>query len=353
MEVVYDQKQLATYMREAVQVSNDRPVLIDRFLKDAIEVDVDLVMDRTGAAVVAGVMEHIEEAGVHSGDAAFALPPHSLPDSTIAELKRQALAMAKELKVVGLCNVQFAIQHREDVYVLEMNPRASRTVPFVAKATGVPIAQIAARCMLGETLLEQGITAEPRVAGIAVKASVFPFRKFSGVDTILGPEMKSTGEVMGIDDEFGQAFLKSQIAAGNALPLEGTVFISVRERDKPEALELGRRLVALGYQLVCTGGTQKYLAERGVPSSFVKKVAEGRPHIVDRIIDGQIALVINTTTDRREILDSFSIRREALMHGVPYMTTIPGARASVAAMESMRRRPLEVRSLQERLRPRA
>jgi len=349
MEVVLDKAGLATYMREAVQVSNDRPVLIDRFLKDAIEVDVDLVMDRTGAAIVAGVMEHIEEAGVHSGDAAFTLPPHSLPDSTIAELKRQAIAMAKELKVVGLCNVQFAIQHREDVYVLEMNPRASRTVPFVAKATGVPIAQIAARCMLGETLAEQGVTREPEPRGVAVKASVFPFRKFSGVDTILGPEMKSTGEVMGIDDEFGQAFLKSQMAAGNALPTEGTVFISVRERDKPDALELGRRLVAMGYSLVCTGGTQKYLTERGVPSGFVKKVTEGRPHIVDRIIDGQIALVINTTSGRREILDSFSIRRESLMHGVPYMTTIPGARASVSAMESMRRRPLEVRSLQERL----
>jgi carbamoyl-phosphate synthase large subunit len=351
MEVIYDRAQLATYMKEAVQVSNDKPVLIDRFLKEAVEVDVDLVMDRTGAAVIAGVMEHIEEAGVHSGDAAFSLPPHSLTESIIAELKRQAIAMARELKVVGLCNVQFAIQHREDVYVLEMNPRASRTVPFVAKATGVPIAQIAARCMLGETLAEQGLTQEPRVAGVAVKASVFPFRKFNGVDTILGPEMKSTGEVMGIDDTFGAAFAKSQIAAGNALPACGTVFISVRERDKPEAAELGRRLIALGFELVCTAGTQKYLQERGVASSVVKKVTEGRPHVVDRIIDGQIALVINTTSGRREIVDSFSIRREALMHNVPYMTTIPGARASVAAMESMRTQRLEVKSLQERLGP--
>jgi len=349
MEVVYDRAGLTTYMREAVQVGNDRPVLIDRFLKDAIEVDVDLVMDKTGAAIVAGVMEHIEEAGVHSGDAAFSLPPHSLTGSLIAELKRQALAMAAELKVVGLCNVQFAIQHREDVYVLEMNPRASRTVPFVAKATGVPIAQVAARCMLGETLQEQGVTEEPKVSGVAVKESVFPFRKFSGVDTILGPEMKSTGEVMGIDDDFAQAFLKSQLAAGIALPSSGAVFISVRERDKPEALELGRRLVALGYTLVCTRGTQQYFKERGLPATFVKKVAEGRPHIVDAIIDGQVALVINTTSGRQEILDSFSIRREALMQNVPCMTTIPGARACVSAMESMRGRPLEVKSLQERL----
>jgi carbamoyl-phosphate synthase large subunit len=349
MEVVHDDKQLSQYMREAVQVSHDRPVLIDRFLKDAIEVDVDLLMDRTGAAIVAGVMEHIEEAGVHSGDAAFSLPPHSLPESLVNVLKQQAIAMARELKVVGLCNVQFAIQHREDVYVLEMNPRASRTVPFVAKATGVPLAQIAARCMLGETLAEQGMKGEPKVAGVAIKASVFPFRKFSGVDTILGPEMKSTGEVMGLDDDFGSAFAKSQLAVGNALPSKGTVFMSVRERDKPEALEIARRLAALGFDLVCTGGTQRYFQERGVKAAFVKKVLEGRPHIVDKIIDGQIALVINTTSGKREIFDSFSIRRETLMHNVPYMTTIPGARACVEAIEAMKRKPLEVRSLQERL----
>jgi carbamoyl-phosphate synthase large subunit len=349
MEIVHDVEQLTTYMKEAVRVSMERPVLIDRFLKDAIEVDVDLVMDRTGAAVVGGVMEHIEKAGVHSGDAAFCLPPHSLPDSLVDELKRQAKALASELKVVGLCNVQFAIQHLEDIFILEMNPRASRTVPFVAKATGVPFAQVAARCMLGETLAELGVTEDLKVAGVALKASVFPFKKFSNVDILLGPEMKSTGEVMGLDLDFGSAFSKAQLAAGNALPDGGLVFVSIRDRDKPDALEIGRRLVQLGFKLLCTSGTQKYFNERGVPAGLVKKVGDGRPHVIDRIIDGDVALVINTTGGKREIADSFNIRRETLMHGVPYMTTIPGARACVEAIETSRHHKPSVLSLQERL----
>jgi len=348
MEVVYDASELDRYMREAVSASPEYPVLIDRFLKSAIEVDLDLVADRTGKVLIGGLMEHVEEAGVHSGDASATLPPHSLTPDVVEQMKEQATALAKELKVVGLMNVQFAIQNGT-VYVLEVNPRASRTVPFVSKATGVPLAKLAALCMVGKTLDELGHGQERKFKHVAVKESVFPFARFAGVDVILGPEMKSTGEVMGIADSFPAAFAKSQIAAGSRLPRSGKVFISVKDEDKPAMAEPARRLLALGYTLVATRNTHRYLAERGIESELVQKVKEGRPHIVDKIIDGEIALVINTTFGKQDIADSFSIRREALMQSVPYFTTVQAARMVVDALEALARGELPVRSIQSYL----
>ncbi|WP_095983276.1 carbamoyl-phosphate synthase large subunit [Melittangium boletus] len=348
MEVVYDQVSLERYMREAVSASPEHPVLIDRFLKEAIEVDLDLVADRTGAVLVGGVLEHVEEAGVHSGDAACTLPPHSLSPDLVERMKDQAIALARELGVVGLMNVQFAIQGKT-IYVLEVNPRASRTVPFISKATGMPLAKIASLCMVGKTLAELGATREPEFRHVAVKESVFPFARFAGVDVILGPEMKSTGEVMGIADDFPAAFAKSQQAAGVKLPKSGKVFISVRNDDKPAVVDLARRLRALGFKLVTTGGTHQYLATKGIDTEKVLKVAEGRPHIVDKIVDGQIVLVINTTFGKQEISDSFSIRREALMHSVPYFTTVQAARMAVGAMESLTHKEQTVKPLQDYL----
>jgi carbamoyl-phosphate synthase large subunit len=348
MEVVHDASDLERYMREAVSASPEHPVLIDRFLRDALEVDLDLVADRTGAVMVGGVLEHIEEAGVHSGDAACTLPPHSLGPDLVERMKDQATELARELKVVGLMNVQFAIQGKT-IFILEVNPRASRTVPFISKATGVPLAKIAALCMVGKTLDELGHTREPQPTHVTVKESVFPFARFSNVDTILGPEMKSTGEVMGIARDFGSAFAKSQLAAGTRLPASGKVFISVRDEDKPAVVDLARRLKALGFSLVATGGTHRYLRQKGLDTVRVLKVTEGRPSIVDKIVDREIALVINTTSGKQEIADSFSIRREALMHGVPYFTTVQAARMAVSAIESLAQRPLDYRALQEYL----
>ncbi|MBM7115933.1 carbamoyl-phosphate synthase large subunit [Archangium primigenium] len=348
MEVVYDQVSLERYMREAVSASPEHPVLIDRFLKEAIEVDLDLVADRTGAVLVGGVLEHVEEAGVHSGDAACTLPPHSLSPDLVERMKDQAIALARELGVVGLMNVQFAIQGKT-IYVLEVNPRASRTVPFISKATGMPLAKIASLCMVGKTLAELGATREPEFRHVAVKESVFPFARFAGVDVILGPEMKSTGEVMGIADDFPAAFAKSQQAAGVKMPKSGKVFISVRNDDKPAVVDLARRLRSLGFKLVATGGTHQYLATKGIETEKVLKVAEGRPHIVDKIVDGQIVLVINTTFGKQEIADSFPIRREALMHSVPYFTTVQAARMAVGAMESLMRQEQTVKPLQDYL----
>nr|AAW03322.1 hypothetical protein [Cystobacter fuscus] len=348
MEVVYDQQSLERYMREAVSASPEHPVLIDRFLKEAIEVDLDLVADRTGAVLVGGVLEHVEEAGVHSGDAACTLPPHSLSPDLVERMKDQAMALAKELGVVGLMNVQFAIQGKK-IYILEVNPRASRTVPFISKATGMPLAKIASLCMVGKTLAELGATKEPEFKHVAVKESVFPFARFAGVDVILGPEMKSTGEVMGIAADFPSAFAKSQQAAGVKLPRSGKIFISVRNDDKPAVVDLARRLRALGFKLVTTGGTHDYLANKGIETEKVLKVAEGRPHIVDKIVDGQIVLVINTTFGKQEISDSFSIRREALMHSVPYFTTVQAARMAVGAMESLIHTEQTVKPLQDYL----
>ncbi|QRN93171.1 carbamoyl-phosphate synthase large subunit [Archangium violaceum] len=348
MEVVYDQQSLERYMREAVSASPEHPVLIDRFLKDAIEVDLDLVADKTGAVLVGGVLEHVEEAGVHSGDAACTLPPHSLSPDLVERMKDQAMALAKELGVVGLMNVQFAIQGKT-IYVLEVNPRASRTVPFISKATGMPLAKLASLCMVGKTLAELGATQEPEFRHVAVKESVFPFARFAGVDVILGPEMKSTGEVMGIADDYASAFAKSQQAAGVKLPRSGKVFISVKNDDKPAVVDLARRLRALGFKLVTTGGTHQYLQTKGLETEKVLKVTEGRPHIVDKIVDGEIVLVINTTFGKQEIADSFSIRRESLMHSVPYYTTVQAARMAVGALESLLRKEQTVRPLQDYL----
>jgi len=348
MEVVYDGQSLSRYMREAVQASPERPVLIDRFLNHAVEVDLDLVADRTGQVIVGGLMEHVEEAGVHSGDASATLPPFSISPELIAEMKQSAAALARELGVVGLMNVQFAIQGGV-VHVLEVNPRASRTIPFISKATGEPFAKIAALCMVGKTLAEQGLTEDPAPPHVAVKESVFPFNRFAGEDTLLGPEMKSTGEVMGLAHDFATAFAKSQHAAGQRLPTGGKVFLSVKDEDKPAVVELGRKLSELGFTLTATGGTHRALAEAGVPSEHILKVKEGRPHVVDKLVDGEIALVINTTFGKKEIADSFSIRREALNHGLPYFTTVQAARMAVTAIEALRHTPVEVRSLQEYL----
>jgi carbamoyl-phosphate synthase large subunit len=348
METVYDATSLERYMREAVSASPEHPVLIDRFLKDAIEVDLDLVADRTGAVLVGGVLEHIQEAGVHSGDAAATLPPHSLSPDLVERMKDQAIALARELKVIGLMNVQFAIQGKT-IYILEVNPRASRTVPFISKATGVPLAKLAALCMVGKTLEELGHTQEVEFKHVAVKESVFPFARFAGVDVILGPEMKSTGEVMGLADDYASAFAKSQLAAGVKLPRSGRVFISVKDDDKPAVVDLARRLRALGFELVATGGTHAYLATKGIQAQRVLKVKEGRPNIVDKIVDGAIMLVINTTFGKQEIADSFSLRRESLMHGIPYYTTVQQARMAVGALEALRRSDLSVKPLQDYL----
>jgi carbamoyl-phosphate synthase large subunit len=351
MEIVHDHAGLARYIGQAVKVSGSNPVLIDRYLQDAIEVDVDVLADRD-TVYVAGIMEHIEEAGIHSGDSACALPPHSLPTDVIAELRRQSEALAKALGVIGLMNVQFAVKSSEggghDIYILEVNPRASRTVPFVAKATGVPIAKIAARLMVGEKLADFGLT-EPRMTHTAVKEAVFPFNRFPGVDILLGPEMKSTGEVMGIDAVFALAFAKSQLGAGVVLPQSGKVFISVKERDKPVMIPIALRLIALGFGIVATERTQAHFMAAGIMAERINKVLEGQPHIVDAMIDGEIQLVINTTEGAQAIADSFSLRRTALTNSIPYYTTVAGARAAVTAIEALRRGPLEVTPLQSYL----
>ena len=348
MEVVYDSESLDRYMREAVKASPEHPVLIDRFLKDAIEVDLDLVADRTGEVLVGGVLEHIEEAGIHSGDASATLPPHSLSPDLVERMKDQATALARELNVVGLMNVQFAIQGKT-IYVLEVNPRASRTVPFISKATGVALAKIAALCMVGKTLRELDAPREIEMKHVAVKESVFPFARFPGVDVILGPEMKSTGEVMGIADDYYSAFAKGELAAGSALPSSGTVFISVKDEDKPAMVDLAKRLRALGFRIFATGGTYRYLLNKGIETEHVLKVTEGRPHVVDKIVDGKVDLVINTTFGKKEIADSFSIRRESLMHSVPYYTTVQAARMAVGAIEALARGKIPVTALQDAL----
>jgi carbamoyl-phosphate synthase large subunit len=354
MEIVHDTAGLNRYIRRAVNVSGTSPVLIDRYLQDAIEVDVDAVADGD-EVYVAGIMEHIEEAGIHSGDSACSLPPYSLAPVTIAEIERQTIALARALDVVGLMNVQFAVKDG-DVYVLEVNPRASRTVPFVAKATGVPIAKIAARVMAGEklaVLLPVGSRrprpSEMALGHVAVKEAVFPFARFPGVDLILGPEMKSTGEVMGLDTDFGRAFAKSQLGSGTDLPLVGCVFVSVRDRDKAALVEPCRQLALWGFELVATRGTAKILGEAGVPVGSVNKVQEGRPDIVDEMRSGRIQLVFNTTEGAQAIADSFSLRRTALTHGIPYYTTVAGARAAVQAIGALREGCLEVAPLQSYL----
>ena len=338
MEIVHEQRDLERYMREAVKVSNDSPVLLDRFLNDAIEVDVDCLSDGE-RTFIGGVMEHIEQAGVHSGDSACSLPPYSLKQETINELKRQTALMAKGLNVVGLMNVQFAIQQSEGqdvVYVLEVNPRASRTVPYVSKATGLQLAKIAARCMVGQSLNSQGIGDEVVPPYYSVKEAVFPFVKFPGVDTILGPEMKSTGEVMGVGKTFGEAFVKSQLGAGVKLPTGGKVFLSIKNSDKPRAVKVAKDLVELGFSIVATRGTAAAIAAEGIPVSVVNKVVEGRPHVVDMIKNNDIAMVINTVEERRNaILDSRAIRTSALAARATTFTTIAGAEAAVEGMRHL------------------
>ncbi|AFC85779.1 carbamoyl-phosphate synthase large subunit [Frateuria aurantia] len=344
MEIVYSDADLSRYIREAVQVSNDSPVLLDRFLDHAVEVDVDVIADAEGQVLVGGIMEHIEEAGVHSGDSSCSLPPFSLTAEMQDELRRQSELMARELKVIGLMNTQFAIQG-DTVYVLEVNPRASRTVPFVSKATGVSLAKVAARAMAGRTLADQGQTTEVVPDYYSVKEAIFPFLKFQNVDPILGPEMRSTGEVMGVGRTFGAAFARGHEAAGIGAPKQGKVFLSVRDADKDRLLPVARELVEHGYQLVATHGTQAFLAAQGLACEKVNKVQEGRPHVVDLIKNGELVYIVNTTEGKPAIADSFSIRREALQHRVIHSTTVAGARALVHSLDFHSQG--EVHSLQE------
>ncbi len=345
MEIVYDEPSLLDYFDRAVRVSPDHPVLIDRFLEDAFEADVDAIADGE-RVVIAGVMQHIEDAGVHSGDSACVLPPYLLKDHEVEEMRRLTRAFAEELGVVGLINVQYAVKDGV-VYVLEVNPRASRTVPFVSKATGVPFARVASRVMGGKKLAELGVTDEPPVFGVAVKEAVFPFNKFN-VDVILGPEMRSTGEVMGFDDSFGMAFGKAEIAAGGPLPEKGTVCVTVNPHDKATVTPIIRRFHDLGFRIIATEGTSRYLRARGIPAERVLKVGEGRPHILDKLISGEIQLLINTPLGKKSQYDDYAMRRGAIAYKVPYCTTMSAASAACDAVIALRSRRREVMSLQER-----
>ncbi len=348
MQIVHDDAGLKNYIRQAVKVTGDNPVLIDSYLSGAIEVDVDAIADGSDV-YIAGIMEHIEEAGIHSGDSACSLPPYSLPANVVAEIKRQTIALASALRVVGLMNVQYAVKDGT-VYILEVNPRASRTVPFVAKATGVQVAKIAARIMAGARLKDFNLGSDYESNGasghVAVKEAVFPFNRFPGVDIVLGPEMKSTGEVMGLDRDFPRAYAKSQLGAGINLPLSGTAFLSVRDDDKPAAANLARRLIALGFKVIATRGTQRGLAALGLAVEVVNKVAEGRPHCVDAMISGHVQLVVNTTAGAQSLKDSFTIRRTALTRNICHYTTLAGAEAAVSAIGALKDGVLDVAPLQ-------
>ena len=344
MQVVHSAEQLQKYMREAVQVSEDSPVLLDFFLNNAIEVDVDCVSDGK-EVVIGGIMQHVEQAGIHSGDSGCSLPPYSLSEEVQDEIRRQTKAMAYALNVVGLMNVQFAVQDGV-VFVLEVNPRASRTVPFVSKATSVPLAKVGARAMAGISLKEQGVEKEVIPDFYAVKEAVFPFIKFPGVDTILGPEMRSTGEVMGVGTTFGEAYLKAQLGAGERMPATGKVFIAVRDEDKPLIVKTVQNFLGLGYGVCATRGTAAYLAEQGITVQVMNKVLEGRPHIVDAIKNGEIAAVINTvSSDVQSVSDSHSIRRTSLTQRVPQYTTVAGGEAMSEGVKSLNN--LGVYSVQE------
>ena len=344
MEIAHGDDALERYVGQSAEAGGGAPILIDRFLQDAVEVDVDALSDGRDV-FIAGVMEHIEEAGIHSGDSACSLPPCSLADEVVEEIRGQTRALARALGVVGLMNVQFAVSRDGTIHVLEVNPRASRTVPFVAKAIDIPIARIAARIMAGEALADFDLEERP-LSHVAVKESVFPFARFPGVDVILGPEMKSTGEVMGLDQDFGRAFAKAQLAAGGVLPESGRAFISVRDRDKPHAVELGRRLAALGFSLVATRGTARALRAQGLAAETINKLLEGPPHIVDALKDGRIDFVINTTESAKSVADSSGMRRTALLKNVPYATTIAGARATLDAITAVREQGFGVAPLQ-------
>lgn len=356
MEIVYNEISLTDYMKRAVKASPEHPILIDKYLEDAIEVDVDAISDGVNV-IIGGVMEHIEEAGIHSGDSACSIPPYSLPSNIVDEIKRQAKALARELHVVGLMNVQFAVKTKEpvassqepeyEIFILEVNPRASRTIPYVSKATGIPLAKLAAKVMLGKTLKELGIVKERQIEHVAVKEAVFPFDRFPGVDVILGPEMKSTGEVMGIDKDFGLAYAKAQAASNNKIPTSGKIFISVKDKDKPHTVDIAKRLSEMGFQLIATRGTKQYLEDRGIDVDLINKVMEGRPHVVDMIKNREVNFIINTVTGAQAQKDSLSIRRSALQHNIPYTTTISGARAVLRAIEMLLKRELSIKSIQE------
>jgi len=344
MEIVYNRDSLARYMKMAVEASPKHPILVDKFVEGAIELDVDAISDgRT--VVVAGIMQHIEEAGVHSGDSACILPPYDLEPALLERVKTQTRALAKELAVVGLMNIQFAVRD-EDIFLLEVNPRASRTIPFVSKAIGVPLAKLAARIMAGKTLKELNFTEDPNPTHTSAKEVVLPFIKFPGVDILLGPEMRSTGEVMGIDKNMGLAYAKSQIAAGNSVPTHGTVFVSLNDRDKTKLGTLGKDLHDLGFRIVATHGTAALLREQGLPAESVFKVGEGRPHIVDRIINGEIDWIVNTPLGVDSVFDERAIRRTAIEHGVPIMTTLAAGRAAVQAIRALASGTLQIAPLQ-------
>jgi carbamoyl-phosphate synthase large subunit len=345
MRIVYNEKGIREFMASAIIVSSKHPVLIDKFLKDAVEVDVDAISDGE-VTVIGGIMEHIEEAGIHSGDSACVLPPHSLSSEMIEEIKEASRAMARELHVIGLMNVQFAVKDNE-LYVLEVNPRASRTVPFVSKATGVPLAKLATKVMMGMKLADLGLTKEVEVGHWAVKEAVFPFDRFANVDTLLSPEMKSTGEVMGLDSSVGIAFAKSQLAAGQKLPTQGNVLVSVRNADKPAILPLARRLLNLGFSILATSGTAAYLREHNVECTMVNKISQGRPHLLDKVQDKQIQWIINTSMGSRTTEDSYTIRRSALDYHLPYTTTTSGALSMLRALETAREKEIQVKAIQE------
>ncbi len=345
MRIVYDEENLSSFIQEAVEVSEDQPILIDKFLEDAIEVDVDCISDGT-MTVIGGIMEHIEEAGIHSGDSACVLPPYTLSESMMNKIRKATHALSKELKVRGLMNIQYAIKNNT-LYVLEVNPRASRTIPYVSKTTGVPLAKLASLVMVGKKLEELGFTEEKKINHIAVKESVLPFSRFAGVDIVLGPEMKSTGEVMGIDKTFGMAFAKSQAGAGVSLPRSGKVFISVKDNDKKNFVDLGKKLKDLGYTIVSTHGTWESFKSKNIDVELVCKVGEGRPDIADLIKNGQISLIINTPSGRKPKSDMKQIRNLAVSHGIPCITTFPGARAAVNGIEALLKGKFEVKSIQE------
>jgi carbamoyl-phosphate synthase large subunit len=346
MAIVFDAGALDRYMSVAVDVSHDRPVLIDRFLEDAYEFDVDAVADATGAVVLGGIMEHIEEAGIHSGDSSCVVPPFMVADRHLGTIRDYTRRIARALQVVGLMNVQYAIKD-DTVYVIEVNPRSSRTVPYISKATGTPLAKIAARVAAGRTLADLGLTDDLQAAGVFVKSPVFPFVRFPGVDTILGPEMRSTGEVMGGAESFGVAFAKAMIGAGQRLPDTGRVFISVNDSDKQSVLPIARDLIALGFALTGSRGTAAYLRAHGLEVEVIYKVNEGRPNVADCIVNREISLVINTPLGRESFFDDRAVRRAATMAQVPCITTLTGATAAVSAISALRSHTLSVRSLQD------
>jgi carbamoyl-phosphate synthase large subunit len=333
-------------MHHAVQASPEHPILIDKFLEDATEIDVDALADASGAVVIGGIMEHIEQAGIHSGDSSCVIPPFKLSDSHVATIRDYTRRIARALSVVGLMNAQFAVKD-DVVYVLEVNPRASRTVPYLSKATGTPLAKVAAKLMIGKTLAEQGLTSDLEVSGFFVKTPVFPFVRFPGVDTLLGPEMKSTGEVMGGAETFGSAFAKAYMGAGQHLPQEGTAFISVNNQDKVQVLPIARQLADLGFKLIATRGTAAYLRAHGLDVDIIFKVNEGRPHVGDELLNRRISLVINTPLGRESFFDDRAVRSVAMQQGVPAITTLTGAAAAVSAIAAIRTEGLAVKSLQE------